>query len=157
MASNTRVCTEHIQAQTKKANQRLHHLAFSAILKSFHSGAIESSLTQNIMAWFGNSYDQNRKALHRVIWAAEQCCRSALPFLQDNFNRRCRSRAVNIFKDSSHPANRLLQLLKSGKTLRSIMAKTERKRRSFYPSAGRLLNEDMPLLTPLHNQGTLAL
>ncbi len=40
----------------------------------------------------------------------------------------------------NHPGNHLFILLPSGKRFRSMMAKTERLRRSFFPQAIRLLN-----------------
>ncbi len=108
--------------QVKKARQRLYHLrqlrkfrVSPAILKTFYSGAIESVLTQCISV-------------------------SALPSLQDIYLKRCKSRAVKILKDSNHPGNHLFCLLPSGKCFWSMMAKTERLRRSFFPQAIRLLN-----------------
>ncbi len=49
--------------------------------------------------------------------------------------------SLNTFYiDSNHPGNHLFRLLPSGKRFRSLMAKTERLRRSFFPQAIRLLN-----------------
>ncbi len=122
--------TAHIQTQVKKARQRLYHLrqlrkfrVSPAILKTFYSGAIESVLTQCIS-----------------VCLAERISGSALPSLQDIYLKRCKSRAVKIIKDSNHPGNHLFILLPSGKRFRSMMAKTERLRRSFFPQAIRLLN-----------------
>jgi len=50
------------------------------------------------------------------------------------------SRAAKILKDSTHPGNHLFCLLPSGRRFRSMMAKTERLRKSFFPQAIRLLN-----------------
>ncbi len=125
--------TTHIQTQVKKARQRLYHLrqlrkfrVSPAILKTFYSGAIESVLISG----------------------------SALPSLQDIYLKRCKSRAAKILKDSTHPGNHLFCLLPSGKRFRSVMAKTERLRRSFFPQAIRLLTQTQfhkhlqdPLLT----------
>ncbi len=118
--------TAHIQTQVKKARQRLYHLrqlrkfrVSPAILKTFYSGAIESVLTQCISVWYGNSLNQDCKALQRVISG------SALPSLQDIYLKRCKSRAAKIIKDSNHPGNHLFILLPSGKRFRSMMAKTE--------------------------------
>ncbi len=80
------------------------------------------------------------KALQRVVRLAERISGSALPSLQDIYLKRCRSRAAIIIKDSNHPGNRLFISLPSGKRFRSMMAKTERLRRSFFPQAIRLLN-----------------
>ncbi len=139
--------TTHIQTQVKKARKRLYHLrqlrkfrVSPAILKTFYSGTIESVLTQCISVWYGNSSSQDCKALQRVVRLAERISGSALPSLQDIYLKRCRSRAVKIIKDSNHPGNRLFILLPSGKRFRSLMAKTERLRRSFFPQAIRLLN-----------------
>ncbi len=108
-----------------------------AILKTFYSGAIESVLTQCISVWYGNSLNQDCKALRRVVRLAERISGSALPSLQDIYLKRCKSRAAKIIKDPNH---HLFCLLPSGKRFRSMMAKTERLRRSFFPQAIRLLN-----------------
>ncbi len=137
--------TTHIQTQVKKARQRLYHLrqlrkfrVSPAILKTFYSGAIESVLT----VWYSNASNQDCKALQRVVGLAERISGSALPSLQDIYLKRCKSRAAKIIKDSNHPGNRLLFLLPSGKRFRSMMGKTERLRRSFFPQAIRLLNSN---------------
>ncbi len=145
--------TTHIQAQVKKARQRLYHLrqlrkfrVSPTILKTFYSGTIESVLTQCISVWYGNSSSQDCKALQRVVRLAERISGSALPSLQDIYLKRCRSRAVKIIKDSNHTGNCLFTLLPSGKRFRCLMAKTERLRRSFFPQAIRLQNS-LSLLT----------
>ncbi len=139
--------TTHIQTQVKKARQRLYHLrqlrkfrVSPAILKTFYSGAIESVLTQCISVWYNNATNQDCKALQRVVRLAERISGSALPSLQHIYLKRCRSRAAKIIKDSTHPGNHLFCLLPSGRRFRSMMAKTERLRKSFFPQAIRLLN-----------------
>ncbi len=139
--------TTHIQTQVKKARQRLYHLrqlrkfrVSPAILKTFYSGAIESVLTQCISVWYGNSSNQDCKALQRVVRLAERISGSTLPSLQGIYIKRCKSRAAKIIKDSNHPGNHLFCLLPSGRRFRSMMAKTERLRKSFFPQAIRLLN-----------------
>ncbi len=116
-----------------------------AILKTFYSGAIESVLTQCISVWYGNSSNQDCKALQRVVRLAERISGSALPSLQEQaiYIKRCKSRAAKIIKDSTH---HLFCLLPSGKRFRSMMAKTERLRRSFFPQAIRLLNSNSVLI-----------
>ncbi len=141
--------TTHIQTQVKKARQRLYHLrqlrkfrVSPAILKTFYSGAIESVLTQCISVWYNNATNQDCKALQRVVRLAERISGSALPSLQGIYLKRCRSRAAKIIKDSTHPGNHLFCLLPSGRRFRSMMAKTERLRKSFFPQAIRLLNSN---------------
>ncbi len=96
-----------------------------------------------ISVWYGNSSNQDCKALQRVVRLAECISGSALPSLQGIYLKRCKSRAAKIIKDSNHPGNRLFILLPSGKRFRSMMAKTERLRRSFFPQAIRLLNSNL--------------
>ncbi len=95
-----------------------------------------------ISVWYSNSSNQDCKALQRVVRLAERISGSALPSLQDIYLKRCKSRAAKIIKDTNHPGNRLFILLPSGKHFRSVMAKTERLRRSFFPQAIRLLNSN---------------
>ncbi len=135
--------TAHIQTQVKKARQRLYHLrqlrkfrVSPAILKTFYSGVIESVLTQCISVCL----KQDCKALQRVVRLAERISGSALPSLQVIYLKRCKSRAAKILKDLNHPGNHLFRLLPSCKRFRSMIAKTERLRRSFFPQAIRLLN-----------------
>ncbi len=76
----------------------------------------------------------------RVVRLAERISGSTLPSLQDIYLKRCKSRTAKIIKDSNHPGNHLFILLPSGRRYRSMLAKTERLRRSFFPQAIRLLN-----------------
>ncbi len=110
------------------------------ILKTFYSGAKESVLTQCISVWYNNATNQDCKALQRVVRLAERISGSTLPSLQGIYLKRCKSRTAKILKDSTHPGNHLFRLLPSGKRFRSLMAKTERLRKSFFPQAIRLLN-----------------
>ncbi len=137
--------TAHIQTHVKKARQRLYHLrqlrkfrVSPAILKTFYSGAIESVLTQCISVWYGNASNQDCKALQRVVRLAERISGSALPSLQDIYLKRYKSRAAKIIKDSNHPSNSLFFVLPSGKRFHSMIAKTERLTRSFFPQASKL-------------------
>ncbi len=68
-----------------------------------------------IVKRYGNTSDQDCKALQRVVRLAERISGSALPSLQDIYLKRCKSRAAKIIKDSNHPGNCLFILLTSGK------------------------------------------
>ncbi len=97
--------------------------------------------------WYGNSSNQDCKALQRVVRLAERISGSALPSLQDIYLKRCKSRAAKILKDSNHPGNRLFISLPSGKRFRSMMAKTERLRRSFLPPGHQAPKLKLSLIT----------
>ncbi len=96
----------------------------------------------NDSVWYGNFSNQDCKAMQRVVRLAERISGSALPSLQDIYFKRCKSRAAKIIKDSNHPGNHFFIPLPSGKRFRSMMAKTERLRRSFFPQVIRLLNSN---------------
>ncbi len=144
--------TAHIQTPVKKARQRLYHLrqlrkfrVSTAILKTFYSGAIESVLTQCISVWYGNVSNQDGKALQRVVRLAESISGSALPSLQDIYLKHSIVFEPELLKSSKTQITLVTGssfLQPSGKRFCSIMAKTERLRRSFFPQAIRLLNSN---------------
>ncbi len=133
--------TTHIQTQVKKARQRLYHLrqlrkfrVSPAILKMFYSGAIESVLTQCISVWYGNSSNQDCKALQRVVRLAERISGSALPFLQDIYLKRCKSRAAKIIKDSNHPGNHFFHFTAIWQALQEHDGKNWETEEKFLPT-----------------------
>ncbi len=103
-------------------------------------GCVLSPLLYSLYTHDCVSSHKDCKALQRVVRLAERISGSTLPSLQDIYLKRCKSRAAKIIKDSNHPGSHLFRLLPSGKRFRSMMAKTERLRRSFFPQAIRLLN-----------------
>ncbi|KAI3367434.1 hypothetical protein L3Q82_026296, partial [Scortum barcoo] len=131
----------------KKAHQRLfflrtlrkNHLS-SDILVNFYRCTIESILTSCITVWYGSCSAADRKALQRVVKAAQRIAGAPLPSIEDIYRKRCLKRAGKIIKDSSHPAHRLFTLLPSGKRYRSARTKITRFLNSFFPTAVRLLN-----------------
>ena len=95
-------------------------------LKKLYSCTIESILTGCITAWYGNCSASDRKALQRVVRMAQYITGAKLPAIQDLYTRRCQRKALNIFKDSSHPSHRLFALLPHGKRYRSAKSRSKR-------------------------------
>ena len=129
-------------ATVKKAQQRLHFLRLlrknklrQKLLVSFYRSAIESILAYGITVWYAGCSAADRRALQRVINAAQKIVGCPLPSLEDISSSRCLNRARNIIKDSSHPAHHLFNLLPSGRRYRSIRARTTRLTNSFFPWA----------------------
>lgn len=60
--------------------------------------------------------------------SAEHTIRSPLSALQDLYTRRYRTRASRIIPDPHYPSNKLFQLMRSGKRLRSHKSNMERLR-----------------------------
>ncbi|KAI3359017.1 hypothetical protein L3Q82_015400 [Scortum barcoo] len=65
---------------------------------------IERILTGCITAWYSSCTALNRKALQRVVKAAQHITRTELPSMEDLYTQRCRKKATKIIKDPSHPA-----------------------------------------------------
>ncbi|KAK1788612.1 hypothetical protein P4O66_002697 [Electrophorus voltai] len=140
--------SRHSNSLAKRACQCLYHLRRprdfrlpSKVLRNFYTCTIESILMGNITVWFGNSTKQDRQALQRVVHSAECITHTELPDLQSIYYKRYQTKARRIVKDPTHPNNRLFSLLRSGNHFRSLMTKTERLKRSFFPQAIRALNQ----------------
>ncbi|KAJ8355377.1 hypothetical protein AAFF_G00059160 [Aldrovandia affinis] len=84
------------------------------ILVNFYRCAIESILTNSIMAWYGNCTASDRKTLQRVVKTAQRITGSSLPAIKSIHDRRCLRKAQSIIRDSSHPNHGLFALLPSG-------------------------------------------
>lgn len=112
----------------------------TSALITFYRGVIESILTSCLSVWYGSCLAALKKALQRVVRTAEKIVRSPLPAIQDLYISHCSRRAVNIIKDLTHPAHKLLSLLPSGKQYRSMRCRTSRLGNSFFPLAISLIN-----------------
>ncbi|KAI3375348.1 hypothetical protein L3Q82_021842, partial [Scortum barcoo] len=85
------------------------------LLCRFYRCTIESILTGCITAWYSSCTALNRKALQRVVKAAQHITRTELPSMEDLYTQRCRKKATKIIKDPSHPSYKLFCLLPSGR------------------------------------------
>ncbi|TKS65279.1 putative RNA-directed DNA polymerase from transposon BS [Collichthys lucidus] len=136
----------------RKAHQRLCFLRRlrraglgSSVLTSFYRCVVESVMCTCITVWHGNCSAAEKKALQRVVKAAQRTVGCSLSTTTDIYTSRCRKRASCIMKDSTHPAHTLFAPLPSGRRLWSIKSRTTRLRNSFFPEAVRLLNSGGPL------------
>ena len=97
-------------------------------------------LTQSITVWYGNTTLAARQALERVVRTAARIIGNDLPSVSEIYATRLKKKTCSIRRDVCHPANEFFELLRSGKRYRVIKCKTERFRRSSYPTAVRALN-----------------
>ena len=141
---------KNIESIIKKAQQRMYFLRqlkkfklSSEILVRFYRAVIESVLTFSIIVWYGNSTQQQKDHLDRVVRNASKIIGTELPSLATLYRQRVLSKSKKITKDPSHPANNLFQLLPSGRRYRNIMTKTERFKNSLYPQAMKILTESI--------------
>ena len=83
---------------------------------------------------------QTKKDLQRIVRGAERVIRVSLPSGHELFQSRCRSRALSIIRDASHPLHTFFELLPSGKRFWSHKGRTNRLINSFLSQAVRLMN-----------------
>ncbi|KAI3373689.1 hypothetical protein L3Q82_021965 [Scortum barcoo] len=93
----------------RKAHQRLYFLRRlrraglgSSVLTSFYRCVVESVLSSCIIVWHGSCSAAEKKALQRVVKAAQRTVGRSLPTTTDIYTSRCRKRASCIMKDPTH-------------------------------------------------------
>lgn len=125
----------------KKAQKRLFFLRTlrrnrlpQKLLINFYRCTIESILTYACTVWYSSCTAAERKDLQRVVKTAQWIVGSPLPHLSDIHSSRLHKRASNIYRDPSHPGHHLFTTLPSGR-LRTIRARTNRLKNSFFPRA----------------------
>ena len=145
--SNDLTWDHNIDMITKKAQQRMYFLRqlkkfklSSEILLQFYRAVIESILTSSIIVWYGNSTQQQKDSLGRIVKNASKIIGTELPTLDSLYEKRVITRSNKIIKDLSHPASHLFQLLPSRRRYRFIKTKTERFRNSLYPRAMKMIS-----------------
>ncbi|KAI3370507.1 hypothetical protein L3Q82_025268 [Scortum barcoo] len=92
-----------------QAHQRLYFLRRlrraglgSSVLTSFYRCVVESVLSSCIIVWHGSCSAAEKKALQRVVKAAQRTVGRSLPTTTDIYTSRCRKRASCIMKDPTH-------------------------------------------------------
>ncbi|KAI4896969.1 hypothetical protein NFI96_005599 [Prochilodus magdalenae] len=141
--SNNLTWSNNTSSLVRKAHQRLYFLRRlrraglgSSVLISFYRCVVESVLCSSINVWHGSCSAADRKALQRVVKAAQRSVGVSLPTTTtDIYTTRCRKRATCIMRDPTHPAHSLFVPLPSGRRLRSVKCRTNRLRNSFIPEA----------------------
>ncbi|KAI3375445.1 hypothetical protein L3Q82_003690 [Scortum barcoo] len=97
-----------------QAHQRLYFLRRlrraglgSSVLTSFYRCVVESVLSSCIIVWHGSCSVAEKKALQRVVKAAQRTVGQQSTYHQDIYTSRCRKRASCIMKDPTHTAHTL--------------------------------------------------
>ena len=131
----------------KKAQQRLYFLRVlrnyhlrEELLVAFYRSTVETILTYCMCVWFSSCTAAERKALQRVVNSAQRITGCPLPSLEELYATRCLKRATKISMDPSHPGNEHFVRLRSGKRFRTMAARTNRLKLSFFHRAIQVLN-----------------
>ncbi|KAI3372701.1 hypothetical protein L3Q82_023163, partial [Scortum barcoo] len=77
----------------------------SSVLTSSYRCVVESVLSSCIIVWHGSCSAAEKKALQRVVKAAQRTVGRSLPTTMDIYTSRCRKRASCIMKDPTHTAH----------------------------------------------------
>ena len=130
----------------KKSQQRLFCLrklskfqVDSSLMTMFYHAFIESVITFSFICWFSSLRVKQKNVLNKVVKVCSKITGSALKTLQDLYNKQLHKKAESILSDCSHPLHQQFQFLPSGSLLRLPLAKTNRYKHSFVPSAISLL------------------
>ena len=139
--------SSHVDTVCKKANQRLYLLrklkcfdVSMPILETVYRSLIESILTFNIIAWYGNLTVKERARLTRVVRQAGKIVGTEQKKLSDLYHTFVKRKAQKIRSDPVHPLFESFQMLPSGRRLRAPLAKRNLYKRSFVRTAISILN-----------------
>ena len=138
----------------KKGNQKLFFLrklrAFNvspSILRRFYQAAVESVVTYNCLCFYGNLRGTDKNRLKKLTRTASSIVGGPVKDLGAIHEKRTLKRARRILRDTKHPLHGVLagqrSERESSRRLRSLVARTDRYRQSFMPSAIRVFNENV--------------
>ncbi|XP_059843356.1 uncharacterized protein LOC132403735 [Hypanus sabinus] len=134
--------TTNTSMLVNKAQQRLFFLRKlkqaklpQKLLLNFYRSTTEIILTNSATVWCASCTAAERQDLHRVVKAAQRIVRMELPGLDTIYSSRLRRKAIGITRDTTHPGHSLFDSLPSSKRFRTLKARTNRLRNSFYPRA----------------------
>lgn len=113
---------------------------------------VESVPTSSITECYGNCSAADNRVLKRVVKSVQRMITScSLPSLKDIYISRCRTRAVKISADPTHPVHELFTRHPSGRRHHRLGTWTIRLKCSFFPEAVRTMNsETLTVHRPLH-------
>ena len=90
------------------------------VMLQFYRAVIENILPLSITVWYGNTKQEDRRNLNRVVNMASKIIGVEQVSMEDLYWSRVVKKASSIIRDEYHPAHCLFKLLKSGRRDRSI-------------------------------------
>lgn len=114
-----------------------------SLLKTFYNSVVASAIHYGIVCWSGSISARDRKRLERLVRKAGSVLGCSLDTLEEVGNSRMLAKLKAMLDSPSHPLQPALTALGSSFSQRLLhpRCKTERYRRSFLPTAVRLLNK----------------
>ena len=106
-------------------------------LLNFYRATIESILTFSITSWFTSLTEFDKNRLSRIVFTSSKIIGTDLNSIDSIYQARSARKIRSILASTDHPAKCLFDTLPSGRRFRSIPARTNRFKNSFYVSAVR--------------------
>ena len=102
---------------------------------------VESVLTFSFLCWYGGLSIKNKKILGKVVSICGKVVGERMNSLDGLYRDRSLAKAQCILKDTTHVLAHHFERLPLGRRFRTPLAKSNRHRNSFIPSAIRFLNK----------------
>ena len=111
----------------------------------FYSSVVVSAISYAAVCWGGGATMRDIGRLNRLIKKAGSVLGRPMDALEVVVERRRESMLLNIMDNTNHPLHHTLAGQSSSRSgrLLALRSRTERHRRSFVPSAIRLLNSSV--------------
>jgi len=107
-------------------------------LNNFYRCSIVIILSSYVTAWYGSCSVQYCHKLQKVVNEAQSITQTSLPSLDTIYTFCCFEKADSITKDHMHPGHAYFHLCPSGKRYKSLRARSNRLKNSFFLAAIRL-------------------
>ena len=136
----------------KKASQRLYFLrklrqfrVSGTILQLFYRSVIESAVLYNQICYYNAAKVADKERLDKIVRSAEKLIGEPLRPLSESYELSVVKKVVKTLDDSNHPLHETFVAQKSRRNngrLLSVKAGSDRKFKSFVPTAIRLYNNN---------------
>ena len=125
-----------------KMNQRMYFVRklkefniSNTLLSLFYKSTIESLLRFCLIAWGGNSREQDKKKINAMIKKVNKLTNNRNFFFEELLSSLCQQKLNNILADPSHPLFAQIKISVRNGRLLLLKTNTERYRCSFLPLA----------------------
>ena len=137
--------TAHVYSKVNKRmyfTRRLKYFGVNnTLINMFYKSTIESLICFCLIAWGGNTKQQDKTKIDRIIKKVNNITNVDNLYFNQLFRKLCKDKIEKIKEDQHHPLFHQIITSKRSKRLLSLKTKRKRYRLSFLPSAIRFYNE----------------
>ena len=120
------------------------------MLQLFYRSVVESAVLYNQVCYYNSAKIVDKQRLDRIVHSAEKLIGEPLMPLSECYELSVVKKVVKTLDDQNHPLNDIFTSQKSKRNtgrLLSVRAGSERRLKSFVPTAIRLYNDSLKLKT----------